>query len=141
MYVCVFCGYSSYKKNNYLRHLKTKKHFDNLNKHLENENNDYYHCSLCCYKNKKKNHYLRHINLCVMKNLNKEIQLDYKDHINQLQKKFKYEIRCLHTMIKNIQKKNNLCLKTLSNLIQENYIDERVLMDKKIWSMNEKKKF
>ena len=140
MYACLFCGYSSDKKNNYLRHIKTKRHFDNLNKTFECDKSEYYHCIMCSYKNKKKNQYLRHINFCVMKNLNKAIQLDSKDHVNQLQKKFKSEIRSINSINKNIQKENILCLKVLSNLIKENYINERVLNDKNIWSISEKKK-
>ena len=62
-----------------------------------------------------------------MKNLNKSIQLDSKDHMNQIQKKFKSEIRCLNSNIKSLQKKNDLCLKVINNLIKENYINERVL--------------
>ena len=60
---------------------------------------------MCNYKTKKKNQYLRHINFCVMKNLNKSIQLDSKDHLNQIQKKFKSEIRSLNSNIKTLQKK------------------------------------
>ena len=75
-----------------------------------------------------------------MKNLNKAIHVDSKDHIHQVQKKFKSEIRILNSNIKNLQKKNDLCLKVISNLIEENYINERVLNNKNIWSSSEKKK-
>lgn len=54
MYVCLFCGYSSDKKNNYLRHLKTKRHLETLNKTLEKEDKGCYHCIMCNYKTKKK---------------------------------------------------------------------------------------
>jgi hypothetical protein len=139
MYICIFCGYSNEKKNNYLRHLKTKRHLENFNK-MNNYENNFYNCSICKYKNKKRSNYLRHINLCVMKNLNKSISINSKDDITQLQNKYKSEIRNLHSLIKKERKKNNLCLKIIENLIEENIINYKIFNNKNILSLNEKKK-
>ena len=49
----------------------------------------------------------------MMKNLNKSIQIDSKNHISQIQSKFKSEIRSLNAQIKNESKKNILCLKII----------------------------
>ena len=140
MYLCAFCGYSSDKKNNFLRHLKTDRHHEIFSKKIDDNEKGYYHCIFCKFKNKKKSTYLNHINLCMMKNLNKSIQIDSKNHISQIQSKFKSEIRSLNSQIKNESKKNILCLKIIGNLIKEDYISERILNDKNVWSLNEKKK-
>ena len=54
MYLCVFCGYSTDKKNNFIRHLKTERHKETFNKRIDTTDKDCYHCLYCKYQNKKK---------------------------------------------------------------------------------------
>ena len=138
MYLCVFCGYSTDKKNNFLRHLKTERHKDIFNKRIDTTDKDCYHCLFCKYQNKKKNNYLIHINLCMMKNLNKSIQKDYTEHNSQTQHKFKAVNRFLTTDNKQKTKEMEFYLQIIERLFKENYINDKILNDRKIWSINER---
>ena len=83
MYLCIFCNYYNEKKENYIRHVKTKKHLDIVKKILDVPHNNYI-CGICKYKTDKKSSYFCHINLCLIKNFNNTFQTDYKEEITQL---------------------------------------------------------
>lgn len=137
MYLCIFCNYYTDKKDNYIRHVKTKKHLDIVKKTLDDSHKNYI-CGICKYKTDKKSNYFCHINLCLMKNFNKTFQTNYKEDIIELKNKFKTEKKKLQFSINKLNKKNNFFMKIFKNLIEEDYIDERVLNNKNVFSSNDK---
>lgn len=139
MYLCIFCNYYNEKKENYIRHVKTKKHLDIVKKILDVPHNNYI-CGICKYKTDKKSSYFCHINLCLIKNFNNTFQTDYKAEITQLKNTFKTEKKNLQLTINKLKKKNIFFMKIFQKLIEEDYINERVLNNKNIFSFNEKNK-
>lgn len=55
-FACEICNYTTKKRGNYNRHLKTKKHKEKMSKYK-----DLFKCPLCDYVTQKKNNYLKHI--------------------------------------------------------------------------------
>lgn len=135
MFACNHCNYKSDKRNNYMRHLQSQRHYEKLNlKMIEPDKmkDKSYNCGICSYKTNNKNNYSRHVKFCAVQKINKSIELNIKDDTKKYKKYYQNTIRELNYQLKEIELQKVFLLNVVENLIYKKYLNTNILNDKEI---------
>lgn len=126
---CDVCNYETDTKYCYQKHLKTKKHSDNINKkHINNKINEY-NCQYCDNNFSTASSLARHHKSCVQKNKLIQVVTDKDKEIEHLKDKItmlQSENRNLKTLVTNAGSIIKTSVSTLS-YVMKNYTDAPVL--------------
>ena len=141
MFACNHCNYKTDKRNNYMRHLQSQRHYEKLNlKMIEPEKikEKTYSCGICSYKTNNKNNYSRHVSFCAVQKINKSIEMNMREDTKKYKKYYQDNIRELNSQLKEIELQKVFLLEIVENLIYKKYVNTNILNDKEI--ITDKKK-